>query len=728
MPLFSLIVALAVCAVASKAGASVCTDWGDCELALGVDYTLEVGYETYLLTDESTHFVVFHDPASPNAVALPPADLQVVVDELECAYRYQICELGLVPPSTDKLHVYIDDATSSAGPKGFMTLNAGILGPGDFVYTTTHHELYHVVESGYTWSSYELFTEARATMVEGLASEQSFDSHLRRVDRVGEFYDPGGFGLGAYKKNLFWRFLLEQLEGLPADLNDINASYAVSDALEDTLLEQANLKLTLGRNPTINEFLEAYVPTRRNRVDSLTCDVPSLLEDYATMRYAFRHVALEDQPEYTMLNQADYIAAAPFSTVFWETSGSTITTSPTVFANVPEGFPVFMSGEYHKFDLDSCVDGVEIEKTVFDDFLRFQIILKMSDGTVDVRDVLETSTIETVSLESFKADIVEMVLVIYTVNDNPVTTGMGRLYSVSVTGLEGLSCGMPTLDPPPFGDLLVGTSMYGLDSACDCLYSIASSGTTTEIGALAQDVGEVFAAPTSMASDLGGNLYTVDNVTGSLLSIDRATGDADVVCTGLGQTAGLAVNPVDVPGPAASIIPAGSLFASDRDLTIIDPTVDPCGVTVVGSTGTTFPVAGLAFRSDGTLYGVELDVANSCEQLLEVSTETGMGTGLGPIRRDFGAIGSLVFDANDDLWAADLHGYAATYELAQIDLDTMNIVRRIVVSDTRRPQGLALLTAPQNVPTLAPWSTALLILLLAGVGLRYAWNKHQATI
>ena len=70
--------------------------------------------------------------------------------------------------------------------------------------------------------------------------------------------------------------------------------------------------------------------------------------------------------------------------------------------------------------------------------------------------------------------------------------------------------------------------LFGVDSGCDCLYIInTSTGDTFPIGELGAS--GRFDTPTSMAVDLDGTLFTVNNSTGELLTIDRATGKAKVV-------------------------------------------------------------------------------------------------------------------------------------------------------------------------------------------------------
>jgi hypothetical protein len=186
-----------------------------------------------------------------------------------------------------------------------------------------------------------------------------------------------------------------------------------------------------------------------------------------------------------------------------------------------------------------------------------------------------------------------------------------------------------------------------------------------------------------MAVDLDGTIYTVNNGTGELLTLDKATGVATVVASGVGQQDGLAIAPVDVPGPLGSTYPKGTLFGSTTDLVVIDKTDGT--VTTIAAIGRR--IGGLAFRSDGILFGAELSLGT--DTLVTISTETGAETKMGEMGPDFDRIGALVFTSGDVLLGSDIN--TADQKVFVIDQTTGAISSPVAV--VASPQGMGFASA-----------------------------------
>ncbi len=236
-----------------------------------------------------------------------------------------------------------------------------------------------------------------------------------------------------------------------------------------------------------------------------------------------------------------------------------------------------------------------------------------------------------------------------------------------------------------FGAVVIGLTaapvhplaLYGTNSACDCLYKIdLTTGDTVLVGYLG--VPGQFETPTSMAVDLDGTIYAVNNDTGELLTLDKATGAATVVASGVGQQDGLAIAPVDVPGPLGTTLPKGTLFGSTFDLVVIDKTTG--ALAAVGAIGRR--IGGLAFRSDGILFGAELSLGT--DTLVTISTETGAETKIGEIGPSFDRIGALVFTADDELLGSDINTLAE--RIIEIDQTSGAIIGQIPTESA--PQGM----------------------------------------
>jgi len=219
--------------------------------------------------------------------------------------------------------------------------------------------------------------------------------------------------------------------------------------------------------------------------------------------------------------------------------------------------------------------------------------------------------------------------------------------------------------------------LFATDSGCDCLYIVdLTTGDTTYIG----DLGPPgrFTTPTSMAVDLDGTLYTVNNQTGELLTLDKLTGAATVVGPGTGQQDGMAIAPVDVLGPGGVTLPKGTLFGSTSILVTIDKLTGD--TTAIGPIGRR--IAGLAFRSDGTLFGAELSLGT--DTLVTISTETGAETIIGEIGPNFDRIGALVFTVDDVLLGSDIN--TADKKIFEIDQASAAISNELTTASS--PQGM----------------------------------------
>jgi hypothetical protein len=220
-------------------------------------------------------------------------------------------------------------------------------------------------------------------------------------------------------------------------------------------------------------------------------------------------------------------------------------------------------------------------------------------------------------------------------------------------------------------------ALHATGSDCDCLYIVnLTTGDTVFIG----ELGPSFLSPTNMAVDLDGTLFAVDNSTGELVTLDKATGKATVVGSGLGVIHGLAINPLEVPGPGASTFPEGTLFgATSTDLVVIDKT--DASVEVIGSIG--FTLAGLAFNSNGALFGAELSTEFN-GQLVSISTETGVGEALGTIGPDVDRMGSLTFTSDGRLLGSDF----GTFGDRIFEIDPCNGSISNILDVDNSPQGM----------------------------------------
>ncbi len=194
----------------------------------------------------------------------------------------------------------------------------------------------------------------------------------------------------------------------------------------------------------------------------------------------------------------------------------------------------------------------------------------------------------------------------------------------------------------PYPELL-----FAVDSGCDCLYMIdlVAPGPIGVIG----DLGSPgrFDSPSCMAIDLDGTVYVVNAFTEELLTVNRETGAATVVASGVGEQHALAIAPVAVPSPGGGTYPPGTLFGiSGRQMVVIDKTGG--GVTIIGNTSSL--ISGLDFHPyTGVLYGA----GYGSNMLVQISTETVAETLIGIIGPGVTLIGSITF-FSDALYGSDI--------------------------------------------------------------------------
>ncbi|MFQ5600870.1 MAG: hypothetical protein ACE5G2_09995 [Candidatus Krumholzibacteriia bacterium] len=257
---------------------------------------------------------------------------------------------------------------------------------------------------------------------------------------------------------------------------------------------------------------------------------------------------------------------------------------------------------------------------------------------------------------------------------------MRRLFSLSTFVIAVLTSSQAAAFP---------LTVHGVDSSCNCLYRIdvdaAGVATTTQIGPLG------FGLVASMAVDAGGTIYAVSNSgggqqQGQLLTIDKTTGAATLVGSGVGVVGGLAIAPVSVPGPLGTL-PAGTLFGTraaaggSDELIIIDKTT--AATTVVGQLNSS--LGGLAFRQDGTLFGADLDAMTTGDMLCTIDTASGAVALIGILRPGLDVIGALAFTPAGELLGSDIDPNAPKIFL----IDQTNArISHVVPLTGSSPQGM----------------------------------------
>jgi hypothetical protein len=220
--------------------------------------------------------------------------------------------------------------------------------------------------------------------------------------------------------------------------------------------------------------------------------------------------------------------------------------------------------------------------------------------------------------------------------------------------------------------------LYGVNSSTDALSIYDSrTGAGRIVGPLDPN-GDSFDTPVAMAirqNDFA--LFVWNNsLTGSLLTVDPATGHATAISTAQGTLLSIAFDAT------------GALYGVSSALYSIDPSA---GVrTVIGSLGSGFREVGAAdFDCSGVLLGVELN-GSGPERLLSINTGTGAATAIATLSQDIGVIGSMAFDPAGTLVGS---GFGGSQGDILFDLDpatgTVSNVRPIPREAGGAPQGMA---------------------------------------
>ena len=224
--------------------------------------------------------------------------------------------------------------------------------------------------------------------------------------------------------------------------------------------------------------------------------------------------------------------------------------------------------------------------------------------------------------------------------------------------------------------------LYGVNSSTDALSIYDSrTGAGRIVGPLDPN-GDSFDTPVAMAirqNDFA--LFVWNNsLSGSLLTVDPATGQATALSTAQGTLLSIAFDAT------------GALYGVSSVLYSIDPST---GVrTVIGSLGSGFREVGAAdFDCSGVLLGVELN-GSGTERLLSINTGTGAATSIATLSQDIGVIGSIAFDSPGTLVGS---GFGGSQGDILFDLDpatgTVSNVRSISREAGGAPQGMAFLRA-----------------------------------
>ena len=423
---------------------NICSMWTDCNLTLSSNTTPEPSRSSNFVFDQETeHFVFFQQNDSPNYGNYDPNSYQNMIDQLECGYRYLVCEVGLIPPSlTDKTQIYVGDHPSRAytyedflDQSDYFVTDPFVF---DYTYSTMTHEFFHKIQfDSYIYTGYLNVNEGLASLVEQLPSELNFSTSLGKVGRTTAFSQP--HSSGSYGLNVFLRYMFEQIQGPPATPLDVNSDWAVGEqllAFMDTLV-------SVGPNLNLPDYLAAYLPTAIT-ANSTVLNLDNLYDNFQVARYAYPHVDPLIQPRASFQNKDTYLNH--YGNLNFYSTGNILNVgtvlnfdnSNVIYGPVQDyGFQYFLNAEYHIIEPDLAnVGRMRFEKTLYDDFIRFQIMIRDdTQGKVYRRKILQgTTTTETLNIPQ-NVTVSEMVLVIYTVDGNPVTTGNGKTFTMTIEGL-----------------------------------------------------------------------------------------------------------------------------------------------------------------------------------------------------------------------------------------------------------------------------------------------------
>jgi hypothetical protein len=122
---------------------------------------------------------------------------------------------------------------------------------------------------------------------------------------------------------------------------------------------------------------------------------------------------------------------------------------------------------------------------------------------------------------------------------------------------------------------------------------------------------------------------------------------------------------------AMTFAPNGTLFAIGQDNALYQVNVATAALTKVGTTGSFFPMIGLAARSDGALFGTDAFTSGPGGDEYRVNATTGAATILGQagLSSGFAANGGLAFGPGDNLYL-DYGLFASDYALYKVDQTT----------------------------------------------------------
>jgi sugar lactone lactonase YvrE len=233
-----------------------------------------------------------------------------------------------------------------------------------------------------------------------------------------------------------------------------------------------------------------------------------------------------------------------------------------------------------------------------------------------------------------------------------------------------------------------GPEVWGVNASSDGLSRFdASTGQQLEfIGPLDPDPA-IYTTPIAMTAVPGSGellVWNNSNPSGILLSVDPATGLA---------------TPVDASTPVQNTIMGGIAFGPDGKLYgtgHVGDVSNPVFHQINPETGVAteiaqlpFRIKGLAFNSQGDLYGVELSTES--ERLVTIDPETAAVTEIGILTEDIGIIGDIVFTADGRLIGTAFNSSlpAGPYIFFDIDPATAEVTE-VRASNASPPQGMAL--------------------------------------
>ena len=239
---------------------------------------------------------------------------------------------------------------------------------------------------------------------------------------------------------------------MPALPTDVDEDFAAADLLEDAL----NFMGTLAPGFTITDFLVQFIPTYAT-VNSTSVNAKKVGQNYITALYASQYVDPAVHPEYYFQNEATLqtglhqsylinngLNMCPPECLDYTSTGNAMAVGDilnfdntnTIYGGVDPGFRYFLNAEYHILEPDlSTVTRLEFTKTHYDTPIRFQLIIRYTDGSIVQKNILRrNNTTRRVRLRD-PANIEEIVFAIYTSNFNPITSGVGRTFTVDVEAL-----------------------------------------------------------------------------------------------------------------------------------------------------------------------------------------------------------------------------------------------------------------------------------------------------